>query len=231
VHDDSGRLIAYGYLLERDKKLRHFNLYYAGRVFNDLSLVSYTPTHISYAGILDISLDYNGGHSIFEWNKAIASGDLFLESFHGFHRVPYCTANLDGQEYRCHVLDERLSADLSLIKPWKGETVLFLDGGNEVSILAFAYDAYVDGVVSWGRENQKISSVTRTNWDITIALDNGTVHAACLPLASYYIYPALDPQPTNTVVRCNLMLDLSGESVSISSVYGMIEWIGQKQGD
>jgi len=27
------------------------------------------------------------------------------------------------------------------------------------------------------------------------------------------------------------MLDLSGESVSISSVYGMIEWIGQKQGD
>jgi len=168
---------------------------------------------------------------VFEWNHASAEGNRFLTSFHGTSAVATCTATVADRQRSCFLFDETASADFSKREPWAAETFLAVNGPS-VNIIAFAYDAYTDGLVTVHEESHRVTKVSRINWDIEIEMRDGTLRAACAPLAKYEYYGninGLDVKPANNAVRCNLSILMADRSPFAATVDGMLEWVGTLQ--
>ncbi len=238
LYDQTGALTDYGvYLIQTGAggSAGRFNLYHevfnTYLLFNDIKHVTSTADRLSYGDVLDIRIEER--KLIFDWNRAGAEGDPFLETFKGTDVITKCTATLPGEKPYCFLLDEELSADASKIRSWAGETFLAVDG-DTVDIIALAYDDYTDGIVALGNDHRRVTKVSRQDWEITIEFENGTVHANCVPLAHYEIYEIfhdLDPKPVNSPIRCELLVGMKGDTLFTARADGMLEWIGDIQGE
>lgn len=231
LYDGTGGMAAYGFFLDSKVgglPLRRFRLSYADRVFENPADVTSDAGRLSYPDVLDIRIAES--KLSFDWNQAEADGDPFLESFAGTDVITDCTATLDGVSHRCFLLDENLSADASQIRSWTAETFLAI-AGDDVSLIALAYDDYTDGVIALGNDRRRITGVSREDWGIRISFENGSANADCSPLASYETLSGLDPQPVDSPVRCELTVRTYAAAPATTRADGLLEWIGQTQGE
>lgn len=232
LYDQADALVAYGFFVKSElagRSAPRFQLFQPGSFsIVNMDYVTSSPDRLSYRDLLEI--DIHESRLTFEWNLFSKGRDPFLETFKGTDVITECTARLDGKEYRCFLLDENLSADTSKLGTWDGETFLAL-AGDDISLIGFGYDDYMDGVISFGGEQRRITKVSRQGWVISIFFENGSGSADCPPLAQYVTLSGLDPQPIDSPVRCKLVIQADGAEPITATLDGVLEWIGQAQGD
>lgn len=227
----TGKMKAYGYYLDSngaDRMVRQFRLFHASWMFQNIDYVTSDTEHLAYRDLLDVRIEES--KLIFDWNRASAGDDPFLETFQGTDVITKCTARLDGENYRCFLLDENISADVSKLGSWEGETFLSL-AGEDISLVAFAYDDYTDGIIALGNDHQRVTKVSRHGSVISISFENGSIDANCSLLAQYETLGGLDPQPVDSPVHCELVVKTNMTSNITTSADGVLEWIGQTQGE
>jgi hypothetical protein len=231
LYDQANALAAYGFFVKSElagRSAPRFQLFQPGTFFLvNMDYVTSTTDRLSYRDLLII--DIRESKLTFEWNQGSKGNDPFLETFQGTDVITECTARLDGKDYRCFLLDENLSADISRLGTWDGETFLALTG-EDVSLIGFGYDDYMDGIIVFGGEQRRITRVSRQGWEISISFENGNANADCPPLAQYVTLSGLDPQPIDSPVRCKLVIQADGAEPVTATLDGVLEWIGEAQG-
>lgn len=232
LYDDSLRLRAYGFLDETNTAAGpRFGFFYGNQVLSDPSLLAYSQNEISYGDVLGVRTSPDTDSLMLRFNKSGATGDPFLESFEGYNAILPCDAVLEGRPVQCVMQEERASAAATQITMWTAETYLALDGGPDFSAIVLAFDSYIDGTLSMGGERHQIVGVNRRAGEIDVVFEGGTMSADCRLLASYNMYGNQPGSPTQSPVECQVGLRVDGDNRTLSGVHGLMEWIGQSQGN
>ena len=124
VPEDGDKPGGYGFVLvsSKEKKLRVY-MKIARSEINCCSFFSHSENGFQ---INDIRFNYNDSDKlIFQWNKHNTGRDSFLNTFEGRDYLYSGTLFLDGNDRKCIILREEISADEKKIKFWDYETFLF----------------------------------------------------------------------------------------------------------
>lgn len=237
LYDQAGALTDYGFYLDKNGAggpIRRIKLYHQAfnsyLLFNDLKQAISDTDRLAYGDLVDVRIQAKD--LIFDWNRPGSGGDRYLETFQGTITITKCAATVAGEKHSCFILEEDLSSDAARLKSWAGATFLAADA-DALQIIAFAYDKYSDGIIAWGDDQRRVTSVSRQGLEIHIEFEGGMVSASCNPFAHYQInelaYGAV-PIPVNSPVRCDLSLKFASNSQSIPGAVGMLKWIGEDQG-